>query len=196
MDINILLFDEFETLDIFGPVEIFGNVEEFKLRYFSRHGGVVKSVHGVPVLTEPISSAIQEGILVVPGGIGTRSLVDDEAFIDMLRGMAESAHFCLSICTGSALYAKAGLLHGKRATSNKQAFGWVKTQGEDVRWVDKARFVVDGKFYTSSGVSAGMDMALGFVRDCFGEDKAKNVATHIEYNWNSDPDMDPFAISV
>lgn len=81
----------------------------------------------------------------------------------MLKHLAEESHFCLSICTGSALLAKCGVLNNIKATSNKKALEWVKQTNENVIWIDKARWVVDGKFYTSSGVSAGMDMALGFV---------------------------------
>ncbi len=195
MDINILLFDGFETLDVFGPVEIFGKVEEFRLHYFSQHGGTAESVQGVRILTEPIDTATKEGVLVVPGGNGTRTLVQDGSFLKMLRDIAEKAQFCLSVCTGSALLAKAGLLTKRYATSNKRAFSWVITQGDDVHWVEIARWVTDGKFYTSSGVSAGMDMALGFVKDCLGEEKAEDVAYRIEYLWNKDPHIDPFAVS-
>ena len=193
MDINILLFDNFTTLDAFGPVEILGRIEEFNLRYFSLNGGIVSGSQGVSVVTEPIKDANKEGILLVPGGMGARTLVDDEAFIATLRELAEDAHFCLSVCTGSALFAKAGLLDGKRATSNKLSFDWVKSVNANVHWVPKARWVVDGKYFTSSGVSAGMDMALGFIEACFGKLAAQNAAMRIEYIWNDDPNFDPFA---
>jgi transcriptional regulator GlxA family with amidase domain len=74
-------------------------------------------------------------------------------------------------------------LDGKKATSNKRAFDWVVTQGEKVNWIRKARWTRDGKFYTSAGVSAGMDMTLGFLADIHGIDFARKVAFEIEYNW-------------
>jgi len=85
------------------------------------------------------------------------------------------------------------LLDGKNATSNKKAFEWVKSINSNVNWIKKARWVVDGKYYTSSGVSAGMDMTLGFIRDCFDEQTAIEIANHIEYIWNSDCSKDLFA---
>lgn len=193
MDINILLFDDFETLDIFGPVEIFSFVNEFKLRYFSQNGGVITNAQKVKVITQPVEDMNTQGILVIPGGRGTRALVKDTAFLEMLKTLSLKAKYCLSICTGSALLAKCGLLDNKKATSNKMALAWVKSNGENVQWIDVARWVVDGKYYTASGVSAGMDMALGFVCNLFGRNKAEEIATKIEYIWNDDSTNDKFA---
>lgn len=193
MDINVLLFDGFETLDAFGPVEILGKIDEFHLRYFSQDGGTVSNAQGVSIITEPAANADPGGILLIPGGQGTRALVNDPAFLLLLKNMADRACFCLSICTASALLGKCGVLDGKKATSNKNAMKWVRSASEAVSWVEKARWVVDGKYYTSSGVSAGMDMALGFICDYFGRGKAEEIANRIEYIWNDDPWNDPFA---
>ena len=193
MDVNLLLFEDFETLDIFGPIEILARVEDYQLRYYSLAGGIITNAQGVKVLTEPVSQADSRGILVLPGGRGTRPLVKDADFLLKLKNLAEHASFCLSICTGSALLGKCGVLEGKKATSNKKALDWVRSVNENVHWVEKARWVVDGKYYTSSGVSAGMDMALGFVRDQIGAEKAAEIAHHIEYIWNEEADEDPFA---
>lgn len=193
MDVNILLFDNFETLDAFGPVEVFGRIEEYRLRYVSFTGGTVVSKQGIRVLTEDINDADHNGILLIPGGQGTRSLVNDVKFIEKLSDAAMESKYCLTVCTGSALLAKTGLLNNKRATSNKKAFEWVKSINTDVLWIKEARWVVDQKYYTSSGVSAGIDMALGFVSEIFGMDKVQEITEHIEYIWNSDQYNDPFA---
>lgn len=195
MKVNVVLFPDFETLDAFGAAEILSRVGEYGLRFFSASGGLVVSRQGVRVATEKQSDADFAGILLVPGGHGTRSLVKDADFIGQLAGAAEKSQYCLTVCTGSALLAKTGLLDGRRATSNKKAMDWVKSVGPRVAWVDCARWVVDGKFYTSSGVSAGIDMALGFVSDRFGPERAESIADGIEYLWNSDRDSDPFADS-
>ncbi len=195
MDINVLLFDDFETLDVFGPVEIFGHGPEYTLRYVSAEGGVVKSRHGAEIMTEPIVNADFSAILLIPGGFGTRPLVDDFAYIEELTEIAAQSAFCLTVCTGSGLLAKTGLLDGRRATSNKRAFAWAKSVNPAVDWVEHARWVRDGKFYTSSGVSAGMDMALGFIADRLGIEQAGEIASAIEYIWNTDKDNDPFAIA-
>lgn len=192
-DINLFLFDDFETLDLFGPVEILGKVETFNLKYFSINGGIITSKQGTQIITQKITEAKPTDILVIPGGQGTRRLVDDSIFIETLFSFAEKAAFCLSICTGSVLLAKTGLLNNREATSNKKAFDWAMQMAPEVCWKRKARWVVDGKFYTSSGVSAGIDMTLDFVANQFSKEKAQQIATHIEYVWNSDKESDMFA---
>lgn len=193
MDVNILLFPDFETLDAFGPVEVMGRIEEYKLHYISVTGGTITSRQGIQVLTEDIKDANPYGILLIPGGQGTRSFVHDVEFMKTLFDIAMKSEYCLTVCTGSALLAKTGLLNNKRATSNKQAFEWVTSINTDVLWIGKARWVSDQKYYTSSGVSAGIDMTLGFISERFGREKAQEIAEHIEYIWNSDPYNDPFA---
>jgi Transcriptional regulator containing an amidase domain and an AraC-type DNA-binding HTH domain len=194
MKVNVLLFDGFETLDAFGPIEILGKIEEYKLNYYSLNGGIVVSAHGASIMTEDMKTMEEDGILVVPGGMATRNLVNDTQFLQQLKEAAEQACYCLSICTGSVLLAKAGVLDHKKATSNKRAFFWVVTVNTAVNWVKSARWVVDGKYYTSSGVSAGMDMTLGFIKDRFGEQRALDIAKQIEYIWNSDCNKDLFVV--
>ena len=132
------------------------------------------------------------GILLVPGGQGTRTLVDNSVFISVLRSLAEAAEYCLCVCTGSALLAKTGLLDNIRATTNKKSYEWAVSQNDKVLWAPKARWVHDGKFYTSSGVSAGIDMSFAFVSDILGAEKASQIANHIEYIRNTDSEFDPF----
>ncbi len=194
MDVNILLFPGFETLDAFGPVEVLGRIEQYRLRYVSIGGGIIVSRQGVQVLTENINDADATGILLIPGGQGTRSLVDEDEYINKLTNAALLSEYCLTVCTGSALLAKTGVLDYRKATSNKKAFGWVKSVNTKVLWINHARWVVDQKYYTSSGVSAGIDMALGFVADKFGNEKAKEIADSIEYIWNPDPNNDKFCL--
>ena len=194
MDVNCLLFDDFELLDLFGPVEVLGNIKEYAVKYFSMNGGIVNGRLNAKIATENIAALMPDGILVLPGGRGTRTLVDDAAFTGKLRSVAEESSWCLTICTGSALLAKTGLLDNRNATSNKMAFRWAKDAGERVNWKYPARWVVDRKYYTSSGVSAGIDMALGFVHDRFSDEEARKIASRIEYDWRNDKDNDPFAV--
>ncbi len=194
MNVNILLFDNFETLDAFGPIEILGKIDDYELKYYSLNGGVIVSAQGTSIVTENLENASKEGILVIPGGKGTRALVNDTSFIQALKEMAEQSCYCLSVCTGSALVAKTGLLNYKKATSNKKAFDWVVSINSKVNWIKKARWIVDGKYYTSSGVSAGIDMTLGFIKDRFSEQKAIDIAIHIEYIWNNCSSEDFFAV--
>jgi transcriptional regulator GlxA family with amidase domain len=119
--------------------------------------------------------------------------VDNTPFIAELGRQCATARFVASVCTGSALLAKAGVLDGLSATSNKRAFGWVASQGPKVRWIARARWVEDGKFFTSSGVSAGMDMALGLIARLLDKETSIEVAQRAEYEWHQDKEWDPFA---
>lgn len=194
MTVAILLFNNFETLDVFGPAEVFGILkEDYQVSFYSQSGGLVSNAHGVTILTKELTE-IQNGVdvLLIPGGYGTRPEVNNALLIDLIREISNASKYVLTVCTGTALLARTGLLDGKKATSNKRAFDWVMTQGPEVHWIRKARWVVDGKYYTSSGVSAGMDMTLGFLQDIHGEAYALEVASKIEYTWHRDKDEDPF----
>ena len=192
---SILLFDGFETLDALGPAEIIGELpEHYRLQYTSWRSGMLSSAQGLRVETEPFSAIPDGGVLLLPGGIGTRALVKDAAFIDTLKTLAERAAWVLAVCTGTPVLAKTGLLDGKPATSNKRLFDWALSVAPQVQWQRSARWVVSGKLYTSSGVTAGMDMTLGFLRDTLGYGIAKDVADHIEYRWHEDAADDPFAV--
>ena len=190
--ITALVFDEFETLDLFGPVEMLGSLKaNYSFQFCSMDGGLINSVHGVPLATLAVAELPNPtDILLIIGGIGTRQLIEDSQFLETLTNLANDAKWVLSVCTGSALLAKAGLLDDRQATSNKIAWEWATSQSDKVNWIKKARWVVDGKYYTSAGVSAGMDMALGFIFDRQGNDAAVQVAKQTEYRWASDRGCD------
>jgi putative intracellular protease/amidase len=195
MQIAVLLFDEFETLDVFGPVEILGRIDLYSIKFYSLIGGQIKNKHGVSILTEKLETIkTNVEIFLIPGGLGTRKEVENKLLIEKINEIVNLSNYVLTVCTGSALLAKTGLLDRKNATSNKRAFAWVMTNGVDVLWNKKARWTVDGKFYTSSGVSAGMDMTLGFLSDQYGIEFARNVAFEIEYNWIEDKNNDTFRV--
>ncbi|MBU5301174.1 DJ-1/PfpI family protein [Clostridium sporogenes] len=193
--VDVLLFDKFETLDVFGPVEILGSIPDiFKLNFISSEGGIVESSQNVRVDTNLYTNENDiEKILLIPGGIGTREKIDDNNFINFIENISNQSKYIISICTGSALLAKTGILNGKKATTNKRAFKWVTEQDKDVLWVKESRWIKDGNIYTSSGVSAGMDMALGFIADIIGKTKALEISRRIEYFWNEDSKYDPFS---
>jgi transcriptional regulator GlxA family with amidase domain len=118
--------------------------------------------------------------------------VENGALLDFLRARAPSAEITMSVCTGSAILARAGLLDGRRATSNKQLFRHATVQSDRVRWVAEARWVEDGPYVTSSGISAGTDMALAVIARLYGRARAEQIAALAEYAWQSDPARDQF----
>lgn len=194
-EVSIILFDRFEILDAFGPAEMFASLPaEMHVECYSEEGGVVRSTQNVRVATKPFSDIPAGTTILIPGGIGARSLVIDAAFIERIKGIAEQAEYVLTVCTGSFLLGKTGLLDGKKATTNKMSFAMVESTVPAVQWQKSARWVVDGRYYTSSGVSAGMDMAVGFIDDHYGKERADYVLRYTEYLWNADKNKDPFAV--
>lgn len=193
MDINVLLFPDFTAMDFIGPVEVLQRIPEFRIRYISMKGGLVGNKEGLTIVTEPLS-AINKGILLIPGGMGTRPAALDDEFIRKIRTVAEESVYVLTICTGAVLLGRTGLLDGKKATSNKIAMAWVEVTCPKVQWQHSARWVRTGSIYTASGVTAGMDMALGFIADQYGKAKAMDIARRMEYVWNDDAGRDPFAV--
>lgn len=193
--VGTLIFKGFELLDTFGPLQMFGLAwDQFELRLVSEEGGAVKSSQGpVSLCNDSFADNHPYDILLVPGGRGTRREVDNAKLIGWLREKAEAAEIVSTVCTGSALLAKTGLLDGRRATTNKAAFAWVESQGPSVEWQKQARWVEDDKFFTSSGVSAGMDMNLAVIAHVCGEETARQISVWAEYEWHDDPSWDPFA---
>ena len=193
--IGVVLFPGFEVLDVFGPVEAFGGIpDRFEVVTVAEAAGPVPSAQRTRAVADTsFADCPPCALLLVPGGIGTRQEVENAGLLDWLRARAAPAELVLSVCTCAALLARAGLLDGRRATTNKRAFSWVVEQGPRVTWVKVARWVEDGKFVTSSGVSAGIDMSLHVIAKLAGEQVAKEHAVRMEYTWHREAADDPFA---
>jgi transcriptional regulator GlxA family with amidase domain len=194
-NLGVLLFPGFELLDVCGPLQMFGNLpDEFEIVTISQAGGSVTSRQTAALDVDvTLEHARAIDILLVPGGLGTRKEVDNATLIGWLARRALVAQTVATVCTGAALLARTGLLDGRRATTNKRAFAWVAEQGPGVEWVKQARWVEDGNFWTSSGVSAGIDMALAMIAKLVSADAAEALALAAEYEWQRDPGHDPFA---
>ena len=193
--VGAVLFEEFELLDVFGPLEMFGLLRDrVEIVMLGEQPGPVRSNQGpCGVVDHAFAAAPRVDVLLIPGGWGTRREAGNPAMIGALKTQAERATWVATVCTGTALLARTGLLDGKKATSNKLAFKWVASQGPAVQWIPEARWVEDGKFFTASGVSAGMDMALGLIERIFDPATTQQVARWAEYEWHSDKTRDPFA---
>jgi transcriptional regulator GlxA family with amidase domain len=195
--VSVVLFEGFELLDVFGPVELLGMLpEDFAVNLVGPVVGPVRSSQGTEVIAGAgYAEAPTPDIVMVPGGMGTRMLVREAGFLSWLSAWAQPAKLVTSVCTGSGVLAAAGLLDGYRATSNKLAFAWASSHGQDVTWVAKARWVQDRDRWTSSGVAAGMDMTAALIASLKGQQAAADAARRIELEIHADPDWDPFARS-
>jgi transcriptional regulator GlxA family with amidase domain len=202
--VAVALFDNFTVLDVYGPVQAFASCriqrpDGTRHRFFeiftvAAKAGPVPSGEGVATVADhAFESAPPYDILLVPGGFGTRTAVGDRPWLDRLAAASQRAPITTTVCTGSALLAKTGLLDDRPATSNKIAWDWVLQQGPRVRWQRKARWVDDGNVLTSSGVSAGIDMALALIARLNGRELALAAARNMEYVWHEDANDDPFA---
>ncbi|HEX2465616.1 MAG TPA: DJ-1/PfpI family protein [Thermoanaerobaculia bacterium] len=202
LHLGIVLYPGFEPLDVFGPLEMFMNVgsERLRIHMIAEHAGLVPSSTGgyassiAPKVeaTVSLADAPPLDIIMVPGGFGTMQQLQNATLLAWLRERAATARFTTSVCSGSAILAKAGILDGKKATSNKQMFSFLASQGPAVDWQKSARWVEDGAVITSSGVSAGIDMALSVIAKLFGTETAEQIAAGTEYEWHRDPTEDPF----
>lgn len=195
--IGALLFDRFELLDVFGPLEAWGILASsgaYRIVTTAEHAGPVASSHGPHAVADyGLAECPPLDVVLVPGGVGTRQEGANEVLLEWLRLRSAAAQFVTSVCTGSALLARAGLLDGRRATSNKAVFRWVASTGTSVTWEPEARWVEDGPFFTSSGVSAGIDMTLAVIAKLEGREAADRIAQRMEYAWHDDASWDPFA---
>lgn len=193
--LGMILFDGFELLDVFGPLEMFGMLKDrVEIVMIAQKVGPVKSGAGPAAVADVgFADAPKLDIVMIPGGMGTRREVDNPVFMAAIKDIAQATPQVATICTGSGLLARTGLIDGVKATSNKMAWTWATGQGAKVVWVPKARWVEDGKYISSSGISAGTDMALALIAKLYSKDMAHWVAHRAEYRWNEDATDDPFA---
>ena len=157
-------------------------VEVFTL---SQEEGPITCAKGLRVLTDHTwATAPGIDVLVYPGGIGTRAQLGDEEIRDWVRGLADQGTLMTSVCTGSLVYADAGLLKGRPATTYWSVLDFLKTIDPSIELRPDDRFVDSGEVITAAGVSAGIDMALHLVARLHSVERAKEVRRGIQY----DPD--------
>jgi transcriptional regulator GlxA family with amidase domain len=199
--IGAVLYPGFEMLDLFGPLEMFSILgpEQVVIHTLAASAGPVPAALGTSpdqgpqvVASYAFSDAPPVKLVLVPGGVGSVAALEDEQLLAFLRSCAERGCIIASVCTGSAVLARSGVLDGHRATSNKQVFALARRQSDQVQWEEAARWVEDGDRWTSSGVSAGMDMSIALIRKLFGPDAAEWVCRGAEYRAQASSEDDPF----
>ncbi|KAI1463238.1 class I glutamine amidotransferase-like protein [Daldinia caldariorum] len=218
--IGYVLFPAFTAIDVFGPLGVLNMVSvnyNMTLSLIAQNlepvsidrtiirgvGSGVEAVSASPNFTEFVlpthtfDNPPDIDVLIVPGGSGTLNISATQPHVDWIRSRIEQEpklDYLMSVCTGATLLARTGKLAGKNATSNKSAFNWVKSveHADKVNWIAKARWVVDGNIWTSSGVSAGTDMTLNWIEKLYGRNESESVRNMIEWNALNQTD-DPFA---
>jgi transcriptional regulator GlxA family with amidase domain len=195
LQVGILVFDDVEVLDFAGPFEVFSRTRStpgvesrrsedsapFNVFTVAPRPGPIVAVGGLRIVPHfDFTDAPAIDIVVVPGGFGTRPLMEDVTVLDWLRRTAGSAQRVTSVCTGALLLAQAGVLAGRRATTHWSALD--RLAGLDATiTVDRGRRVVEDVVITSAGVSAGIDMAFAVVKALCGHEVAEETARYIEY---------------
>lgn len=194
--LGAILYEWFEPLDLYGPLEMFGALApDLRIVTVADERGNVASYPRVQTYAEyGFAQCPDLDFILLPGGPGTVFQMENRALMDFLRERAGSAEVIMSVCSGSAILAKAGLLDYRRATTHKMYFGYLAgLSGNDkVEWVEEARWVEDWPYVTSSGVSAGIDMALAVIARLYGRERAERISVMTEYSWNAEPCLDPF----
>ncbi|KAG0073374.1 ThiJ/PfpI domain-containing protein [Linnemannia elongata] len=198
--LGALVFNGVDLLDVMGPMRIFGeesNTLDIEICFVATTLEPVKSTQQVTITPKFLVSDINQkyDLFFIPGGIGTRSYVNSEELMGYVKTHVEQSTWTMTVCTGAGVLAKTGLLDGYNMTTNKQVFEWPMTQGPNVNWIKRARWIQDGKYVSSSGVSAGIDAALFILAELTTTENAEAVATHIEYTWHRVASEDPFADS-
>lgn len=190
-----LVFPGFETLDYFGPIEMLGSpAHEIEIITVAQGLDPVPSVHGQRIVVDKtIDQKNDYDLLFIPGGDTALEAAKDATLLQWIREVSATAERVMAVCTGTVLLGMTGVLDGRKATTNKLDFTSTVHLAPNVDWVREARWVEDGKFFTSSGVSAGMDMSLAVIADLFGMAVADRVALGTEYEWHKDSTRDPFA---
>lgn len=194
IDVWIVVFPNFLLLDATGPVQVFSSANDeavdaglpapYRIRIAAPGGGAVLSSSGVSLLAEPLPQAGLEHATVIVSGGRVRDLpsVGDEAgraALAWVRGASAAVSRCCAVCTGAFVLARAGLLDGRRVVTHWQDVAALQAEHPSLQVQDNAIHVHDGKFYTSAGISAGMDLALSLVEEDLGRKRALAVARRL-----------------
>jgi transcriptional regulator GlxA family with amidase domain len=188
--VAILVFPDVEVMDFAGPFEVFAVAGQpstpglFDVYTVAATRDLVLARNGLQVMPHySFAECPQPDILLVPGGYGTRPLMHDRATLDWIAETSNKCELLLSVCTGSLLLAKAGLLDGLDATTHWAALDILRDAAPLARTHNGERYHDNGKVVTSAGVSAGIDMSFHILERLHGRDLALQTAKWIEYPW-------------
>ena len=187
--IGILVFDGLEELDAVGPWEVLAAWtrqwpdDGWSVTTIAPDGGLVRCAKGLVLQAEHAwADAPPLDVLIQPGGMGTRPQLVDETYLAWIRARRADTPLLASVCTGSLVYAAAGLLKGRPATTHWASLDRLRELDPSIEVRPDDRYVDDGDMVTAAGVSAGIDMALHLVDRLAGTDRAREVRRYIQYD--------------
>ncbi|MDF1734377.1 MAG: DJ-1/PfpI family protein [Minwuia sp.] len=180
---GFLMFDRYEELDLIGPWEMATMWRDYAsgpaCLTVSQAGGPVTCAKGLATAAgHSFADCPPLDYLLVPGGFSAFDEMKNQVLVDWVRAQAANCQHVLSVCTGAFILQAAGLLAGRQATTHWKGMDGLRDLGVDVL---KQRWVRDGNVWTSAGVSAGMDLTLGFIAEVDGEEAAASVQHNAEY---------------
>lgn len=183
--IGFLVFEGFQILDAAGPIGVFEmptrgmSPPPYTLTVYSLDGGLVRASCGSAMMTEALPKRLTLDTLVVSGGEGTREAMRDERLLAVIRDLSARTRRTCSVCSGAFLLAAAGLLNGRSATTHwRRSETFIRAFPETTLLADRI-YVQDGKFWTSAGITAGIDLALALVEDDLGEEVTRRAAREL-----------------
>ncbi len=189
-NLAILIFDDVEVLDFAAPFEVFAvtsklnNYKPFNVFLVAETQRTYKAVNGLQVVPNyEISDCPNPDILVIPGGVGTRTQMNNQKQITWIQQVSERAELVMSICTGARLLAKARLLDGLEITTHHEAYDELRQLVPTAIINERKRYIDQGKILTTGGISAGMDGSLYVVDQLLGREIAQKTAIYLEYDW-------------
>ncbi|OBK82315.1 glutamine amidotransferase [Mycolicibacter heraklionensis] len=182
MQIAIVLYPGFTSLDFIGPYEVLRWLPDAQVRFVWHEPGPITADSGVLVVgaTHSFDETPSPDVILIPGGMTTMEHARDEKLLDWVRAAHRTATWTASVCSGSVVLGAAGLLTGKRATSHWMALPALKTFGATA--VGDERIVHEGDIVTCAGVSAGIDLGLWLAGQIGGEGRAKAIQLSMEYD--------------
>ena len=184
-EIGVLIFEDFQLLDAAGPISVFEmpnrglEPSPYRLTVYSLEGGPIRASCGVTMQSERLPPNLNLDTLIVSGGEGTRQAMTDHKILSAIKRLSNNARRTTSVCSGAILLAATGLLNERRATTHWRRCADMQRHFPEVSVEPDRIFVQDGKFWTSAGITAGIDLALALVEDDLGEDVARRSAREL-----------------
>jgi len=187
LTIGMLLFEDLEELDLVGPWEVFTmasmDMDDVKVVTIAEQAEPVRCAKGLRLVPDhSFETAPPLDMVLVPGGQGTNTEVENPVLIDWLRKTGSSCRWITSVCTGALLLQECGFLDGKRATTHWGFIETLRKRAPEVEVLENVRYVDDGNVVTAAGVSAGIDMALWLVGQIWDIERARRTQRFMQYD--------------